>query len=66
MKRPQTHVSNYMNTFFNQLPDEQKKRALIDRKIKQVYAQFAACVDEFILCLLYTSISRASSSERPV
>ena len=49
MKRPQTHVSNYMNTFFNQLPDEQKKRALIDRKIKQVHAQFAVCVDEFIL-----------------
>lgn len=49
MKRPQTHVSNYMTTFFNQLPDEQKKRALIDRKIKQVHAQFAACVDEFIL-----------------
>lgn len=43
MKRPQTHVSNYMTTFFNQLPDEQKKRALIDRKIKQVHAQFAAC-----------------------
>lgn len=49
MKRPQTHVSNYMTAFFNQLPDEQKKRALIDRKIKQVHAQFAACVDEFIL-----------------
>ena len=32
MKRPQTHVSNYMTAFFNQLPDEQKKRALIDRK----------------------------------
>ena len=39
MKRPQTHVSNYMTAFFNQLPDEQKKRALIDRKIKQVHAQ---------------------------
>ena len=49
MKRPQTHVSNYITAFFNQLPDEQKKRALIDRKIKQVHAQFAACVDEFIL-----------------
>ena len=49
MKRSQTHVSNYMNAFFSQLPEEQKKRALIDRKIKQVHAQFAACVDEFIL-----------------
>ena len=49
MKRSQTHVSNYMNAFFSQLPEEQKKRALIDRKIKQVHDQFAACVDEFIL-----------------
>lgn len=49
MARSQTHVSNYMNAFFNHLPDEQKKRALIDRKIKRVHAQFAACVDGFIL-----------------
>lgn len=49
MKGSQTHVSNYMNAFFNQLPEEQKKRVRIDRKIKRVHAQFAACVDGFIL-----------------
>lgn len=49
MTRSKTHVSAYMNAFFNQLPEEQRNRARIDRKIKQVHAQFAACVDEFIL-----------------
>ena len=38
-----------MNGLLNLLPEEQKKKVLIDRKIKQVHQQFAACVDPFIL-----------------
>lgn len=49
MNKPYKHVSNYMNAFLNELPEEQKKKVLIDRKIKQVYQQFSQCVDAFIL-----------------
>lgn len=34
--------------FLDQLPQEQKKQVLVERKIKQVYEQFSACVDPFI------------------
>lgn len=49
MNRPYKHISNCMNGFLAFLPEEQKKKVLIDRKIKQVHQQFATCVDPFIL-----------------
>lgn len=49
MGKPVKHVSRYMNAFLNKLPEEQKKKVLVDRKIKQVHQQFSACVDPFIL-----------------
>lgn len=42
-------ASSYLNAFFNELPEDQKKKILIDRKIKQVHRQFSQCVDLFIL-----------------
>lgn len=48
MKKQAKHVSSYMNIFLNNLPEEQKRKALIERKVKQVYRQFSACIDPFI------------------
>lgn len=42
------HVSSYMNAFIDHLPQDQKKKVLVERKVKQVYEQFSACVDPFI------------------
>lgn len=49
MKRTAKHASYYMSDFFDHLPQEQKKKFLIDRKIKRVHQQFSQCVDPFIL-----------------
>jgi hypothetical protein len=38
-----------MDAYLNILPREQKKKVLIERKIKQVHQQFSSCVDPFIL-----------------
>ncbi len=48
MNRPIKRASNYLNIFLNRLPDDQKKKVLVERKIKQVYEQFTACVEPFI------------------
>lgn len=48
MSNPYKHVSSYMNAFIDHLPQEQKKKVLVERKVKQVYEQFSACVDPFI------------------
>lgn len=49
MKKKTQHISGLMNTIIDQLPEEQKRKILVERKIKQVHEQFAACVDPFIL-----------------
>lgn len=49
MNKQSQHISDHMNSFLAHLPEEQRKRFLIDRKIKQTYQQFSACVDPFIL-----------------
>ncbi len=49
MSRSSQHIARCMNALIDRLPDDQKKKVLIDRKVKQVHQQFAACVDPFIL-----------------
>lgn len=49
MKKRTQHISGLINTIVDRLPEEQKRKILVERKIKQVHEQFAACVDPFIL-----------------
>lgn len=49
MKKRTQHISDLINTIVDRLPEEQKRKILVERKIKQVHEQFAACVDPFIL-----------------
>lgn len=49
MLRNTQHISNHVNSILDALPEEQRKKILVDRKIKQVHQQFSACVDPFIL-----------------
>lgn len=48
-KKKTQHISSLVNALIDQLPEEQKRKILVERKIKQVHEQFAACVDPFIL-----------------
>lgn len=48
-KKKTQHISNLVNALIDQLPEEQKRKILVERKIKQVHEQFATCVDPFIL-----------------
>lgn len=49
MSKPTRHVSSFVNSFFDRLPEDEKRRYLIDKKIKKIHKQFAACVDQVIL-----------------
>lgn len=49
MKKRTQHISGLMNIIIDRLPEEQKRKILVERKIRQVHEQFAACVDPFIL-----------------
>lgn len=49
MKKRTQHISGLMKVFIDRLPEEQKRKALVEKKIKQVHEQFASCVDPFIL-----------------
>lgn len=49
MKSRVKHISSIMNAFIDHLPDDQRKKILVDRKVKQIQEQFACCVDPFIL-----------------
>ncbi len=49
MEKKTRHISGLMNVLIDRLPEEQKSKVLIERKIKQVHDQFATCVDSFIL-----------------
>lgn len=49
MSREARHVSSYINAFIDHLPEEMKKKVLVDRKIRQVQDQFAECVEPFFL-----------------
>lgn len=42
-------VSRSFGAFFDTMPEEMKRRVLIERKIKQVHDQFAQVVDPFVL-----------------
>ena len=42
-------VSSSFNAFYNTMPEEIKKRVLINRRIQRVYEQFSQVVDPFIL-----------------
>ena len=42
-------VSHSFNTFYNNMPEEVKRRVLINRRIQRIHDQFSQVVDPFIL-----------------